>query len=36
MWLYGWHDWYLAANLKKGSLDNHLLKGLMLMVCLII
>ena len=25
---HGWHDWYLAANLKKGSLDNHLLKGL--------
>ena len=23
---HGWHDWYLAANLKKGSLDNHLLK----------
>lgn len=25
---HGWHDWYLAANLKKGSLDKHLLKGL--------
>ena len=23
---HGWHDWYLAANLKKGSLDSHLLK----------
>lgn len=25
---HGWHDWYLSANLKKNSLDNHLLKGL--------
>ena len=25
---HGWHDWYLAANLNQGSLDNHLLKGL--------
>tara|TARA_B100001123_G_C15244533_1_gene1000378 strand:+ start:135 stop:1442 length:1308 start_codon:yes stop_codon:yes gene_type:complete len=26
---HGWHDWYLAANLKKSSiLDNHLLPGL--------
>lgn len=25
---FGWHDWYLASNLKKGSLDNLLLPGL--------
>ena len=26
---HGWHDWYLAANLKKkDSLNNHLLPGL--------
>jgi glutamate-1-semialdehyde 2,1-aminomutase len=26
---HGWHDWYLAANLKKGNrLDQHLLPGL--------
>ena len=26
---HGWHDWYLAANLKnKKNLDKHLLKGL--------
>ena len=26
---HGWHDWYLAANLKsKKSLDQHLIKGL--------
>ena len=26
---HGWHDWYLAANLKnKNTLDNHLLSGL--------
>ena len=26
---HGWHDWYLAANLKnKNNLDNHLFKGL--------
>ncbi len=26
---HGWHDWYLAANLKgKNSLDEHLLPGL--------
>ncbi len=29
---HGWHDWYLAANLKnkskKKDLDNHLIKGL--------
>ena len=26
---HGWHDWYLAANLKnKKNLDTHLLKGL--------
>jgi len=26
---HGWHDWYLAANLKsKKSLDKHLIKGL--------
>jgi len=26
---HGWHDWYLAANLKsKKSLDEHLIKGL--------
>ena len=26
---HGWHDWYLAANLKnKSNLDNHLLPGL--------
>ena len=26
---HGWHDWYLAANLKKkDNLDNHLLPGL--------
>lgn len=25
---HGWHDWYLAANLRPRSLDNHLLQGL--------
>ena len=26
---HGWHDWYLAANIKSGDeLDNHLLPGL--------
>ena len=26
---HGWHDWYLAANLKdKNNLNNHLFKGL--------
>ena len=26
---HGWHDWYLAANLKsKNNLDNHLIEGL--------
>ena len=26
---HGWHDWYLAANLKnKNNLDNHLFSGL--------
>ena len=26
---HGWHDWYLAANLKnKKNLNNHLLKDL--------
>lgn len=25
---HGWHDWYLAANLQSGALDDHLLKGL--------
>ena len=26
---HGWHDWYLAANLKKtNKLDNHLMKGI--------
>lgn len=25
---FGWHDWYLASNLKKGSLDKLLLPGL--------
>ena len=26
---HGWHDWYLAANIKnKKTLDSHLLKGL--------
>ena len=26
---HGWHDWYLAANLKRNSnLDSHLIKGL--------
>ena len=26
---HGWHDWYLASNLKnKESLNSHLLKGL--------
>ena len=25
---HGWHDWYISANLKKNSLDQHLLKGL--------
>ena len=26
---HGWHDWYLAANIKsKKNLSNHLLKGL--------
>jgi len=25
---HGWHDWYLAANIKKKNLDQHLIKGL--------
>ena len=25
---HGWHDWYLAANLKKDGLEKHLLKGI--------
>ncbi|NDV20641.1 aminotransferase class III-fold pyridoxal phosphate-dependent enzyme [Pseudodesulfovibrio sp. JC047] len=25
---HGWHDWYLAANLRKDSLGGHLLHGL--------
>ena len=25
---HGWHDWYIAANINKNGLDNHLLKGL--------
>lgn len=25
---HGWHDWYLAANLGKDGLSNHLLPGL--------
>ncbi len=26
---HGWHDWYIAANLKnKSSLDNHLIEGI--------
>ena len=26
---HGWHDWYLATNLRKSNnLDDHLLKGL--------
>ena len=26
---HGWHDWYLAANLKsKKNLDSHLIEGL--------
>ncbi len=25
---HGWSDWYLAANLKEGALDGHLLAGL--------
>ncbi|MBI9082618.1 MAG: aminotransferase class III-fold pyridoxal phosphate-dependent enzyme [Desulfobacterales bacterium] len=25
---HGWHDWYLAANLKSDMLGNHLLPGL--------
>ena len=26
---HGWHDWYLAANIRnEGALDKHLLKGL--------
>jgi len=25
---HGWHDWYLAANLEKETLDRHLLSGL--------
>tara|TARA_A100001011_G_C14300295_1_gene840448 strand:- start:1169 stop:2482 length:1314 start_codon:yes stop_codon:yes gene_type:complete len=25
---HGWHDWYLAANLSKKKLSNHLLPGL--------
>ena len=25
---HGWHDWYLAANLKENKLDTHLLPGL--------
>ncbi len=25
---HGWHDWYLAANIKKDNLKEHLLSGL--------
>lgn len=25
---HGWHDWYLAANLKSNSLDEHIISGL--------
>ncbi|MCA9178708.1 MAG: aminotransferase class III-fold pyridoxal phosphate-dependent enzyme [Planctomycetales bacterium] len=25
---HGWHDWYLAANLAPGALDDHLLPGI--------
>jgi len=25
---HGWHDWYLAANISKDNLGDHLLKGL--------
>ena len=25
---HGWHDWYLAANLRSQSLDNHLRPGI--------
>ncbi len=25
---HGWHDWYLAANLKNNDLKNHLMSGL--------
>ncbi len=25
---HGWHDWYLAANLKNNNLKNHLMSGL--------
>ena len=25
---HGWHDWYLAANLKSDNLDEHLIPGL--------
>tara|TARA_Y100000590_G_C15717859_1_gene1012495 strand:- start:1245 stop:2555 length:1311 start_codon:yes stop_codon:yes gene_type:complete len=25
---HGWHDWYLAANLKSNKLSSHLIKGL--------
>ena len=25
---HGWHDWYLASNLKKNQLNNHLLPNL--------
>jgi glutamate-1-semialdehyde 2,1-aminomutase len=25
---HGWHDWYLAANIKSNNLSNHLLNGL--------
>ena len=25
---HGWHDWYLAANLKKDELGSHLIPGL--------
>ena len=25
---HGWHDWYLAANLRADSLDQHLIPGL--------
>ena len=25
---HGWHDWYMAANLKKKSLDSHLFPNL--------
>ena len=26
---HGWHDWYLAANLKSDNLNEHLIPGLM-------